>query len=40
VLSSGGDPCHGAAGTDFSASELFETVYDKAGVKIWQLAGS
>ena len=40
VLSSGGDPCHGAAGTDFSASELFETVYDKAGVKIWHLAGS
>jgi len=40
VLSSGGDPCDGEDGTDFSSSDLFETVYDKAGVTIWRLAGT
>ena len=40
VLSSGGDPCDGADGTDFSSSDLFETVYDTDGVAIWRLAGS
>jgi hypothetical protein len=39
VLSSGGDPCDGADGTDFSASDRFETVYDEDGVTIWRLAG-
>ncbi|MEA2620112.1 MAG: hypothetical protein QOC97_885 [Chloroflexota bacterium] len=40
VLSSGGIPCEGAAGTDFSSSPRFETVYDADGVTIWRLAGS
>jgi hypothetical protein len=40
VLSSGGIPCDGAAGTDFSSSPLFDTVYDVDGVMIWRLAGS
>jgi hypothetical protein len=40
VLSSGGVPCNGDAGTDFSSSPLFETVYDADGVTIWRLAGS
>jgi hypothetical protein len=39
VLSSG-DPCNGAAGTDFSSSPLFETVYQNDRVTIWKLAGS
>jgi len=30
----------GAAGTDFSSSPLFDTVYDVDGVTIWRLAGS
>ena len=38
VLSSGGNPCNGADGTDFSASDLFATVYDRDGVRIWRLA--
>jgi hypothetical protein len=37
VLSSGGVPCDGKPGTDFSASPLFETVYDADGVTIWRL---
>jgi hypothetical protein len=40
VLSSGGDPCQGAAGTDFESSPLFETVYDEDGVTVWRLTGS
>jgi len=40
VLSSGGDPCSGGARTDFSASPLFQTVYDQDVVTIWRLAGS
>jgi hypothetical protein len=40
VLSSGGNPCDGADGTDFSSSALFTTVYDQDGVRIWRLAGS
>ncbi len=40
VLSSGGVPCEGAPGTDFSSSALFTTVYDADGVTIWRLAGS
>ena len=36
VLSSGGIPCEGADGTDFSSSALFETVYDVDGVKVWR----
>ena len=40
VLSSGGIPCEGAVGTDFSSSPLFDTVYDVDGVTIWRLAGS
>ncbi len=40
VLSSGGDPCDGAAGTDFGSSPLFETVYDADGVTVWRLVGS
>ena len=39
VLSSGGVPCNGAPVTDFSSSQLFETVYDVDGVTIWRLAG-
>ncbi len=39
VLSSGGNPCDGADGTDFSSSDLFDTVYDHDGVTIWRLAG-
>jgi hypothetical protein len=38
VLSSG-DPCDGAAGTDFSTSPLFETVYQNDRVTIWKLVG-
>jgi hypothetical protein len=38
VLSSGGDPCNGADGTDFSSSDQFTTVYDKDGVRIWRLS--
>jgi len=38
VLSPGGDPgCGDAEPTDFSASPLFETVYDADGVQIWRL---
>jgi hypothetical protein len=40
VLSSGGIPCQGAPGTDFSSSPLFQTVYDVDGVTVWRLAGS
>ena len=40
VLSSGGDPCDGAPGTDFASSPKFETVYDTDEVKIWRLAGT
>jgi len=40
VLSSGGNPCDGADGTDFSSSPLFETVYQEDRVSIWRLAGS
>lgn len=40
VLSSGGNPCGGAVGTDFSSSDLFDTIYDQNGVEIWRLAGS
>ena len=40
VLSSGGDPCDGAGGTDFGSSPLFETVYDEDGVTVWRLTGS
>jgi len=40
VLSSGGNPCDGAAGTDFGSSPLFETVYDQDGVRVWRLVGS
>jgi hypothetical protein len=40
VLSSGGIPCQGEAGTDFSSSLLFETIYDVDGVTVWRLAGS
>jgi hypothetical protein len=40
VLSSGGVPCKGAPGTDFSSSDRFTTVYDRDGVEIWRLAGS
>jgi uncharacterized membrane protein YhaH (DUF805 family) len=40
VLSSGGVPCNGDAGTDFSSSPLFQTVYDVDGVTIWRLARS
>jgi len=39
VLSSGGVPCDGDPGTDFSSSPLFETVYDEGGVTVWRLAG-
>jgi hypothetical protein len=39
VLSSGGVPCDGAQGTDFASSPLFETVYDRDGVAVWQLRG-
>jgi hypothetical protein len=39
VLSSGGNPCGNAAGTDFGSSPLFETVYDEDGVTIWRLTG-
>ena len=39
VLSSGGDPCNGADGTDFSSSPLFETVYQNDRVTIWKLVG-
>ncbi len=40
VLSSGGIPDCGDGGqTDFSASELFETVYDLDGVQVWRLRG-
>ena len=39
VLSTGGDPCNGAEGTDFSASPLFETVYQNDRVTIWRLVG-
>jgi hypothetical protein len=38
VLSSG-DQCDGAAGTDFSSSPLFETVYQNDRVTIWKLVG-
>jgi hypothetical protein len=38
VLSSGGNPCDSAAGTDFSSSPLFETVYREDRVTIWRLA--
>ena len=37
VLSSGGNPCDGSAGTDFDASRLFETVYRDAGVTVWRV---
>jgi hypothetical protein len=38
VLAPGGDPgCEGAEPTDFSASPLFETVYDADGVQVWRL---
>jgi hypothetical protein len=40
VLSSGGDPCDGAPGTDFGSSPRFETVYDEDGVTIWRRADS
>jgi hypothetical protein len=40
VLSSGGDPCEGADGTDFSSSDLFVTIYEQGGVTIWRLTGS
>ena len=41
VLSSGGAlDCGGADGTDFTSSDLFETVYDQDGVSIWRLTGS
>ncbi|MFL5714655.1 MAG: hypothetical protein ACJ769_08350 [Chloroflexota bacterium] len=40
VLSSGGDPCQGEAGTDFGSSPLFETVYEEEGVTVWRLNGS
>ena len=40
VLSSGGVPCDGDPGTDFSSSPLFETLYDEDGVTVWRLAGS
>ena len=40
VLSSGGVPCDGDPGTDFSSSLLFRTVYDADGVTVWRLAGS
>ena len=40
VLSSGGVPCEGRAGTDFTSSDRFETVYDHDGVEIWRLTGS
>ena len=39
VLSSGGVPCEGAVGTDFSSSALFETVYERDGVTVWRLRG-
>jgi uncharacterized membrane protein len=39
VLSSGGVPCEGEPGTDFSLSPLFEPVYDVDGVTVWRLAG-
>ena len=39
VISSGGDPCNGADGTDFSSSDRFETVYDQDGVTIWRRTG-
>jgi hypothetical protein len=39
VLSSGGDPCNGADGTDFTSSPLFETVYQNDRVTIWRLVG-
>ena len=32
VLSSGGNPCDSAAGTDFASSAKFQTVYDQDGV--------
>jgi len=40
VLSSGGVPCDGDPGTDFSSSPLFETLYDEDGVAVWRLADS
>jgi hypothetical protein len=40
VLSSGGVPCDGDPGTDFSSSLLFRTVYAQDGVTVWRLAGS
>ena len=40
VLSSGGVPCDGDPGTDFSSSLLFRTVYNADGVSVWRLAGS
>ncbi len=40
VLSSGGVPCDGDPGTDFSSSALFETVYDADGVTVWRLVAS
>ena len=40
VLSSGGIPdCGDGEQTDFSASPLFETVYDVDGVQVWRLRG-
>ena len=39
VLSAGGQ-CDAAAGTDFSSSPLFETVYQNDRVTIWRLVGS
>ncbi len=39
VLSSGGNPCAGEPGTDFAASNRFETVYEADGVTIWRVAG-
>ncbi len=37
VLSSGGNPCDGAAPTAFGSSPLFETVFDDDGVTVWRL---
>ncbi len=40
ILSSGGIPdCEDGEQTDFSASPLFETVYDVDGVQVWRLRG-
>ena len=39
VLSSGGNPCDGAAPTAFGSSPLFETVYDDGGVTMWRSRG-